>query len=175
MKIKEVIVVEGYHDASKLKQFFDVDVIITNGSAINKETLDLIKRVNEQKGVIVFLDPDYPGEQIRNKIINYVGDCKHAFIEKKFAISKNGRKVGIEHSNYDDLLHALKKCVTFAKHESLSWDDYLLLDFIGSKANRMHICNKLNIAMCNTKTLFKRINMLNLTKDDIQKIMNGDC
>ena len=60
MKIKEVIVVEGKSDLIFLKSFLDAEIIITNGSEISKETLDLIKKANETTGVIVLTDPDYP-------------------------------------------------------------------------------------------------------------------
>ena len=60
-KIKQVIVVEGKTDTNHLKKIFDVDTIETNGSAISKSTLNLIKQVAKTKGVILFLDPDYTG------------------------------------------------------------------------------------------------------------------
>ena len=67
MKIKEVIVVEGHHDTATLKQYFDVETIETNGSAINKETLEYIKEVQAKRGVIIFTDPDYPGEKAQRR------------------------------------------------------------------------------------------------------------
>ena len=93
MKIKEVIVVEGKSDLIFLNSFLDAEIIITNGSEISKETLDLIKKANETTGVIILTDPDYPGIRIRNIVSQYIGDCKHAFIEKSKAIK--GKKVGI--------------------------------------------------------------------------------
>ena len=42
-KIKQVIVVEGKTDTNHLKKIFDVDTIETNGSAISKSTLNLMK------------------------------------------------------------------------------------------------------------------------------------
>ena len=92
VKIKEIIVVEGKSDYTLLKSFLDVEIIITNGSEISKETLDLIKKANETKGVIILTDPDYPGMQIRNKINQYTSGCKNAFVEKSKAIK--GKKVG---------------------------------------------------------------------------------
>ena len=39
-QIKEVVVVEGYHDLAKLKAIFEkVDVYITNGSEVSENTL----------------------------------------------------------------------------------------------------------------------------------------
>ena len=73
--IKEVVVVEGYHDLAKLKSIYpDIDVVITNGSEISLSTLNELKSLNKQRGLILFLDPDYQGERIRRLINDYVGE-----------------------------------------------------------------------------------------------------
>jgi ribonuclease M5 len=81
-KIKQVIVVEGKTDTNHLKKLFDVDTIETNGSAISKSTLNLIKQVAKTKGVILFLDPDYTGNLIRKKIAQHLEQFDEAFIVK---------------------------------------------------------------------------------------------
>ena len=89
---KEVIVVEGRDDTRRLKEVYpEVETIETNGSAINQEVLDRIKVLQEQRGVIVFTDPDFPGNKIRQAVMQYVPDCKHAHLQKGDAIAKNGR------------------------------------------------------------------------------------
>jgi len=80
--INEIVVVEGKTDSVKLQQLFNVDTIITNGSAINKETISLIKQLALGRGVILFLDPDGPGEKIRKTIVNAVGETKQCFLKK---------------------------------------------------------------------------------------------
>lgn len=65
MKIKEMIVVEGRDDTTRIRLAVDADTIETNGSAVNKATLDKIRHAKEKRGVIVFTDPDYPGERIQ--------------------------------------------------------------------------------------------------------------
>ena len=66
---KEVVVVEGRDDTCRLKQIYpDIETLETNGSAINNATLERIKKLQESRGIIVFTDPDYPGETIRKKI-----------------------------------------------------------------------------------------------------------
>ena len=52
MKIKEVIVVEGKSDLIFLQSFLDAEIIITNGSEISKQTLDMIKKANETRGLL---------------------------------------------------------------------------------------------------------------------------
>jgi len=171
MKINEVIVVEGEHDATRLKQLFDVDIIVTNGSAINQKTLSLIKQVNETRGVIVFCDPDYPGEQIRKKIMEVIPNARHAFIHKEDAIDTVKHKIGVEHASDDALYKALEYVVSFKEDSTISYDDFIKLDMIGNKKRRLVLCSKLNIGYSNAKTLYKRLNMLSLSYDDIVKIM----
>lgn len=174
-KIKEVIVVEGAHDAAAINQYVEADTIVTNGSAISSETLALIKEASKAKGVIVFLDPDYPGEKIRKTIMDTVPDACHAYLEKSKAISKNKQKVGVEHATREDILEALNNCVHYDESDelSLSYEEYLSLGLVGNKSLRDKITTSLKIAPCNAKTLFKRLNMLNLTYEDIIKIIGA--
>ncbi|MDP4157503.1 MAG: toprim domain-containing protein, partial [Bacillota bacterium] len=62
MKLKEIIVVEGKDDTTAIKRAVDADTIETNGSAINKDTIEKIKLAQKTRGVIIFTDPDFPGE-----------------------------------------------------------------------------------------------------------------
>ena len=78
--IKEVIVVEGQNDTKRLKTFFDCETIETHGLGLNKETIEFIKQMQEKRGIILFLDPDSPGEKIRNRLNSEIPDLKNAFI-----------------------------------------------------------------------------------------------
>lgn len=173
-KIEDVIVVEGWHDAQRLKQFYDVQVIVTNGSAIDEKTLSLIKKVSQTKSVIVFTDPDYPGEKIRKTIMNEVSNVRHAFLEKEKATSYNKKKVGIEHASEKDLKEALANLISFNNEESsLTYETYLELGLVGSKAKRTYLANYLKIAYANAKTMYKRLNMMAIDDNQLKKIMEG--
>lgn len=84
-KIKEMIVVEGKNDTSKLKTFFDCDTIETGGDHVSKEVLDRIEAAANRRGIIVFTDPDTAGEHIRRLIKERIPEAKHAFIAKSKA------------------------------------------------------------------------------------------
>jgi ribonuclease M5 len=117
--IKEIVVVEGKTDSVKLQSLFNVDTIETNGSRLSKDTISLIKKANEHRGVILFLDPDGPGEMIRRKLENTLINFKQAFIKKTDVTSK--RKIGIAEANDKAIINALKNVVTFNKNiESIS-------------------------------------------------------
>lgn len=118
--IKEIIVVEGKNDTNTLQSFFDCDTIETGGDQVNEKTIERVRQAQKTRGVIIFTDPDTPGEHIRRLIGGSVPGCKHAFINKEKA--KTPKKVGVEHANREDLWDALCNYVTFEnKEEVLSW------------------------------------------------------
>ena len=177
VKIKEVIVVEGKSDYTLLKSFLDAEIIITNGSEISEETLKLIKKANETRGVIILTDPDYPGLQIRNKINSYTTGCKNAFVEKSKAIK--GKKVGIAETRKEDILLALDNVVTFTdvKLGDVSYSDLVELGFVGkqdSKRKRELVSKKYNLGWCNGKNFLNRINMFGISIDELKEVIDYD-
>lgn len=177
---KEVIVVEGYHDLAKLKAIFeDIDVYITNGSEIAETTLKELKILNEKRGLILFLDPDYQGERIRRIINNYVGETKHAFLKKKDCISKNKKKVGIEHANKEVIIKGLTSFYisSTSSENIIEYKDLYKLKLIGnrnSKALRKRIGEELGIGLNNGKTLYKKLNMFSISASQIKEILGSD-
>lgn len=169
-KIKEVIVVEGKTDTQVLKELFDVETIETHGLALSQETLDYIKKVNDTRGVIVLTDPDYPGMKIRNMIKDVLPNSKHAFVKKKDAIGKN--KVGIAEARKEAIIEALDNVISFDEtQQSISWEEFIDLDIIGNKERRIHVYEAFHLGYGNVKTLFKRLNMVGITKEDIKKVL----
>ncbi len=80
MKIKEMIVVEGYHDKQAILKVVEANVIITNGSHIKAKTIELIKEAQATSGVIVFTDPDNPGKRLRALLDDKIPGLKHAVL-----------------------------------------------------------------------------------------------
>jgi len=173
-KIKEVVVVEGYHDLAKLKQIYsEIDVYITNGSEISENTLKELKILNESRGLILFLDPDYQGERIRRILSNYIGPSKHAFLMKKDCINKNKTKVGIEHASNKKIVEALSSFHITQNIiiDKVKYSDLYQLGIIGnynSKALRLKIGETLGIGLNNGKTLLTKVNMFGITKAEIE-------
>ena len=66
--IKEIIVVEGKNDTNTLQSFFDCDTIETGGDQVNEKTIERVRQAQKTRGVIIFTDPDTPGEHIRRLI-----------------------------------------------------------------------------------------------------------
>jgi ribonuclease M5 len=178
--INEVVVVEGYHDLAKLKAIFEtIDVYITNGSEVSNETLEELKILNEKRGLILFLDPDYQGERIRRIINDYVGDTKHAFLTKKDCISKNKKKVGIEHAKREVIIKGLTSFYKSGNinENQIKYKDLYELKLLGnnnSKALRKKIGEELGIGLNNGKTLLKKLNMFGISASKIKDILGSD-
>ena len=167
-KIKEIIVVEGKSDTALLKELFEVDTIETHGLALDKKTLELIKEANKTRGVIVLTDLDFPGKKIRDQIQTVVPNCKHAFVSKKDATGK--KKLGIAEANKEAVVLALENMVSFdVDNQSITWHEFIDLDIIGNKQRRLLVYDLFNLGYGNVKTLFKRLNMVGISKEDVLK------
>lgn len=174
MKLQEVIVVEGKHDSQRLKQFFDVDTLETNGLHLSSAKIEYIRLLHDKRGVILFLDPDGAGARIRNRLNEAIPNLKNVFIDKKKC--RTAKKVGIEHANEADLTEALKHSITYRRdiENTLRYDDYIALGFQGqvdSRRLRKAVGNRLFLGECNSKTLFKRLNMFQITKQELENIV----
>lgn len=172
----QIIICEGTHDAIKINSVYkDIKCIITNGSEISKETLDMIKRYSLNYQIVCFLDPDYPGERIRSIISNIVPECKHVYIKKELCISKNRKKVGVEHASIDDIKKVLDPVLTInkiiKKNKEITINDLYELCIIGNKKLRVYISNYYNIGNPNNKTLLNRLNSLNIDLNDLKKVV----
>ena len=176
-KSNKVVVVEGYHDLAKLKSIYpNMDVVITNGSEISRQTLDELKILNEQRGLILFLDPDFPGKKIRQTINDYVGATTHAYLPKDKCISKNNKKVGIEHALQEDIINALNNLFDskIEYEEIIKMSDLYYYELTGcrnAKKNREKLTKNIGIGLSNSKTLHKKLNMFEITKKQIEDIL----
>ncbi|EIT84196.1 primase/topoisomerase-like protein [Fictibacillus macauensis ZFHKF-1] len=171
MKIKEIIVVEGKSDTLAIRHAVDADTLETNGSEISEETIARIKMAQEKRGVIVFTDPDFPGERIRKIITERVPGCQHAFLPKAEAIARNKRKLGVEHASKEAIREALLniKRDVVDEVEIISWDDLHAAGLLGgpqAKARREQLGKQLKIGYMNGKQLYKRLKMFQITEQE---------
>lgn len=178
MQIKEVIVVEGKDDTAKIKQAIKADTIETNGSAISKTTLEQIRHAKEIRGVIIFTDPDYPGERIRRIIDEEIPGCKHAFLtEKQAAPTKNKyHSLGIEHASVEVIQQALAQVYELVSDSTSDIErcdllEYGLMGGQNAKHRRKMLSEKLHIGHTNGKQLLKRLTMFQITKDTFVRTM----
>ena len=165
-----IIVVEGKSDKNRIESIFkNAFVIITNGSEINKDTINTLKELSKTNEIILCLDPDGPGERIRRKILENIPSCKNVYADKSKAISKNHKKVGIEHMKREDILELFENVYKSTYSNNISYIDLYDLGLMDSKIKREALCKKLNIGYCNSKQLLKRLNMLGIDINTVKE------
>ena len=82
LHIQEAIVVEGRYDKNTLSQVVDTVILETAGFGVfkNQELVALLRRLAEERGLIVLTDSDGAGFVIRNYLKGAIpkGQVKHA-------------------------------------------------------------------------------------------------
>lgn len=169
-KIKEIIVVEGKDDTVAIKRAVNADTIETNGSAVNESVIEQVRLAQKTRGVIIFTDPDFPGQKIRNTITEQVKGCKHAFLTKQEARPKSGRGIGVEHASSEAIRNALKDAQTMDEDapEEITQQDLVdagLIGGAGAKIRREKLGVLLSIGFTNGKQLYKRLKMFQISKE----------
>lgn len=180
-KVKEVIVVEGKSDTQNLNRYLDVDTIETNGSAISEKTLQLIKKAHEQRGVIVFTDPDFPGQKIRQTVVDYIPGVKQAYITQDDARSaRENDSLGVEHASKKAVLKGLEAVrvglVDYEEMESDITPSFLMANNLlggpGAKLRRQILGEILHVGYANGKQLKKRLDMFGIRRKEVEKAIN---
>lgn len=106
IKLQQAVIVEGKYDKIKLSNILDALIIETNGFQIfkDKEKKKFIKRLADERGIIVLTDSDHSGFQIRSFVSMGIdkNKLKHIYIpdvygkeKRKTEPSKEG-KLGVE-------------------------------------------------------------------------------
>ena len=174
----EVLVVEGKNDKARILAIYpNLQVITTNGSEISEETLSMIEQLAKEHKIILFLDPDFPGERIRNIILSRVPTCQNVFISKKKAIDYRKKKVGVEHASDSDIIEALEHTITY-RYDSvtLTTSDFYELGLLGSEKSsekRAYLSSVLHLGNPNGKTLLKRLNFMQVTYEKVREILDA--
>ncbi len=173
--VKEIIVVEGREDTAAIQRAVRAETIETRGSAINEEILEMIRQAQALRGVIVFTDPDFPGEKIRKQISEAVPGVKHAFITQAEARGK--KDLGVENAS----VRTIRRALTAAKAEwteelpeLISWEMLVDAGLIGeaeSRSKRLGLCEALGIGYCNGKQLYKRLRMFQIEEESFRQAL----
>lgn len=123
IKLKQAVVVEGKYDKITLENIIDATIIKTDGFAIfkDKEKCDFLRRLANEKGIIVMTDSDSAGALIRSylkkicndgKIINvYIPQLKGK--EKRKASHSKEALLGVEGMSEEIILKSLQRSGVF--------------------------------------------------------------
>ena len=128
-RIREAIVVEGRYDKNTLSQVVDTVILETAGFGVfkNQELVALLRRLAEERGLIVLTDSDGAGFLIRSRLKSALPQdrVKHAYIpdvygkeRRKRAPGKEG-KLGVEGMPPAVLVEVLRRAgATFLEEEA---------------------------------------------------------
>ena len=127
-RIREVIVVEGRYDKNVLSQVVETSVITTDGFGIfhQKDKLQFLRRLAEQRGLILLTDSDGAGFVIRNHLKGAIppSRLKQAYIPPISGKEKRKRQpgkeglLGVEGMTPEVLLSVLRRAgATFLDQE----------------------------------------------------------
>ena len=118
-RVREVIVVEGRYDKNAVRQVVEATVVETRGFGVfnDRERLALLRRLAEERGLILLTDSDGAGFVIRNFLKGAIprDRLKQAYIpdipgkeRRKSAPGREG-KLGVEGMSPAVLLEALER------------------------------------------------------------------
>ena len=194
IKIREAIVVEGRYDRNTLSQIVDAPILETSGfsSMKDKQQLYLLRKVANNRGLIVFTDSDGAGFVIRNylKCAIPAEQLKHAYIpdiagkeKRKTAPGKEG-KLGVEGMRPDVIIDALRKAGATIEGESASRtagnitkQDFMELGLSGgpnSKEKRLKLLRKLDLPEhTSSNALLQAINLL-MDVDELRSLIGAN-
>lgn len=176
----EVIVVEGRSDTQRLIETFGplVKTIETNGSAIDQEILDRIERAHQTYGVIVFTDPDYPGQRIRRKILERIPLAKEAFLtQQETNAHRAGYSLGIEHASPRAIRLAIEKVsqmTPVSQGSVIKMADLYNLGLVGSASAaeaRLKVAEHFNLGHVNAKQLQKQLTKYQIPIKSVQEVL----
>ena len=193
IKIKQAIVVEGRYDKNTLSQIVDAPIIETNGFGIMKDKANLafLRRVAQNRGLIVFTDSDGAGFVIRNFLKSAIDPAYllHAYIpdiygkeKRKSAPGKEG-KLGVEGMTRQIILDALRRCGASFEDEaasafsgSITKQDLMELGLSGGKDSsflRKKLLKKLDLPEhMSANALLQALNLL-YTPADLQELVKN--
>lgn len=177
-RIREVIVAEGRDDEAAIRRAVDAEVIVTHGYGIRQQTLSLIEKAYNEKGIIIFTDPDHAGAAIRKKLTELFPDAGQAYLTPPEA-EKRG-DIGIENAAPEAILRALERALATpeaAPEDPITKDELAELGLAGGKGSmalREQVGRRLGIGSGNAAAFARRLNAFGISREELRKAWE-DC
>jgi len=191
LKINQAVIVEGKYDKIKLSNIIDAFIIETNGFGVfkDKEKLSFIKKLADERGIIILTDSDHAGFMIRNHLLSAIPKEKitNVYIpdvfgkeKRKTQASKEG-KLGVEGMSKETLLEAFSKaninCEINNNPNPITSYDLFELGLSGTpnaKQNKKKLLKELELPeFLSTSSLLSYLNN-NYSKDEILKMIKPE-
>ena len=189
LRIREVIVVEGRYDRNTLSQVVDALIFETNGFAVfnDREKLEALRMLAEERGLILLTDSDSAGFVIRNRLKSLIPPekIKQAFVpavpgreKRKNRPSKEGL-LGVEGMRPEELIRALKNAGasedSCAEEEKITDADFYRLGLNGRPGSaqlRRRLARELNLPPMISRTdLQKTVGFL-LSREELEALVS---
>ena len=172
IEIKEIIIVEGRNDSAAIKRAVSAETIETHGFGIREETWAQIEKAYLEKGIIVFTDPDFSGEQIRKKLSERFPTAKHAYLTRTSA-TKNG-DIGIENASPEAIMQAIQKAKASLENitQTFTYADIQKLGLTGdndASEKRAAAGKLLGIGYGNAKSFLNKLNKYGITVEELEQ------
>lgn len=170
--IAEVIVVEGRDDQAAVKRAIDTETIATHGYGIKKSTWELIERAYNTRGIIIFTDPDFAGEEIRKKLKAKFPNAKDAYLAREDATLAGD--IGIENAEPAVILEALEKahCTKMNITPEFTMQDlmrYGLAGEAGASDKRSRLGKVLGIGYGNSTAFLNKLNQYGIARNQFEE------
>lgn len=171
-KINEIVIVEGRDDTRAVLEAVDCRTIETHGFGISRDTWNLIEKAYHEKGIIVFTDPDFTGNEIRKRILSKFPDAKEAFLSRSDATKADD--IGIENGKPEEIRKALSKAkATERSEEDVFTDSDIVMNGLSgrpdSRERRESLGKILGIGYGNSKTFLKKLNAFSVTREEFEE------
>ncbi|MBX2800642.1 MAG: ribonuclease M5 [Myxococcales bacterium] len=172
--IREIIVVEGIHDASAVHRAVQAEVLCTGGFMISVDTVQRIKRAAAHAGIIVLTDPDTAGEQIRRRVSALAPGCKHAHLPLRDCL--RDADIGVEHAGPEAIRLALSQArashtTAPPRFTTADLHHYRLVGSSGAQLRRRAVGRRLGIGYANAKQLLRRLNHYGVLREELEEAL----
>lgn len=172
MEIKEIIVVEGRDDTAAIKRAVNAQTIETHGYGIKKETWKLIEKAYNEKGIIIFTDPDYAGEAIRKRLTEKFPKAGQAYLSKRDALKAGD--IGIENASPQSIRQALENahCTIQEDRSEFTMEDLRTFGLTADPQaadRRDRLGRALGIGYGNSKCFLNRLNQYGVSREQFLK------
>jgi ribonuclease M5 len=170
---KNLYIVEGKDDISRLKSAGAHFVLATNGKYVKKQFIDFLKLAQSHRKIVLVFDPDGPGKNIASFINSQISSSFVVEAEKKKCLGKT--KVGIAEAEtaYIKKLLAvyLDEDASSEEKDSISIQE-LNAFLLNGKGNKDKLLKKYNLEDATNKKLCEYLCVLGIKTTDLEDAVN---
>lgn len=169
-----IFVVEGKSDGERLKKLNVPYLVRTEGLKVPRETIKHLQALAKIHTIVVLVDPDSPGEKIKEKLLEAVPALKVIKINKREAIKKG--TVGVENVKLDTLQKYIAPYLIkeFTTTSDISYINLLDLGLSGrgSYDRKLKLVQKFNLLVAPLKNMYIQLQLLNINYNDIKEALS---